>query len=397
MPADTQPLAAILDSDPDVAVMLSLQLRALGMEACCYREQAPLLAELPYRRPRIVVLALEFGQVDGIAVLRRLAEQEYRGGVLLLSGVERKIVRIAERVGRALGLTILDSLSKPYRLADLRQRLNEITSRAHGIGEPRTEVMRSPDEIELALEHDEFIVHYQPQYELADRRLSGVETLVRWQHPGAGLLYPGQFLHLMAPEQCQAMTRHLVALAMRDAARWSEAGLHLSVSVNVMPTELMNVELLSLMGQWRRSLARHSPLVLEITETGAMDDDLLGSEVAARLHLLGLEVSVDDFGIGFSSLSRLQLLPISELKLDRSFVRHLHEDVQDAAIVEAVALLGKRLGIRVVAEGVESLESLEPLQRLGCTHAQGFALARPMPAEAILALACDLPGQRAQS
>ncbi|MFC3282859.1 EAL domain-containing response regulator [Litchfieldella rifensis] len=397
MPADTQPLAAILDDDPDVAVMLSLQLRVLGMEACCYREQAPLLAELPYRRPRMVILALEFGQVDGIAVLRRLAELEYRGVVLLLSGVERKIVRIAERVGRALGLTILDSLSKPYRLADLRRRLDGIRPRVQGGGESRVDAIRSPDEIELALAHDEFIVHYQPQYELANRRLSGVETLVRWQHPGAGLLYPGQFLHLMAPEQCQAMTRHLVALAMRDAARWSEAGLQLSVSVNVTPAELMNVELLSLMGQWRRSLAQRSPLVLEITETGSMDNDLLGSEVAARLHLLGLEVSVDDFGIGFSSLSRLQLLPISELKLDRSFVRHLHEDVQDAAIVEAVALLGQRLGIRVVAEGVESLESLEPLQRLGCTHVQGFALARPMPAEAILALACGLSGRRAQS
>ncbi|MGM0982667.1 MAG: EAL domain-containing protein [Pseudomonadota bacterium] len=112
-----------------------------------------------------------------------------------------------------------------------------------------------------------------------------------------------------------------------------------------------------------------------------------GSEVAARLHLGGLEVSVDDFGVGFSSLARLQLLPISELKVDRSFVSRLLEDAQDAAIVEAVALLGRRLGIRVVAEGIEDLACLASLERYGCTHVQGFGLARPMPAGDILALA----------
>jgi len=128
-----------------------------------------------------------------------------------------------------------------------------------------------------------------------------------------------------------------------------------------------------------------------------MEDELLGSEVAARLHLAGLEVSVDDFGVGFSSLARLQLLPISELKVDRSFVSQLLEDAQDAAIVEAVALLGRRLGIRVVAEGVEDLACLARLERYGCTHVQGFGLARPMPASDILALAGAQSPMRASS
>ncbi|MAX33156.1 MAG: hypothetical protein CME72_08830 [Halomonadaceae bacterium] len=103
-----------------------------------------------------------------------------------------------------------------------------------------------------------------------------------------------------------------------------------------------------------------------------------------------MELSVDDFGVGFSSLARLQLLPISEVKIDRGFVRHLHDNPEDAAIVEAVALLGQRLGIRVVAEGVETLESLKQLSRFGCTHVQGYALARPMPVDDLLVLISSL-------
>ena len=119
--------------------------------------------------------------------------------------------------------------------------------------------------------------------------------------------------------------------------------------------------------------------------------------MAARLCLGGREVSVDDFGVGFSSLSRLQLLPISELKIDRSFVQFLQEDSQGAAIVEAVALLGRRLGIRVVAEGVEDPSCLALLEGFGCTHVQGYGLARPMPAEAILEVGSTQDSMRASA
>ncbi|GGX94080.1 diguanylate phosphodiesterase [Litchfieldella qijiaojingensis] len=391
MSAILQPLAAVLDDDPDVVVTLSLQLHALGMEARCHSRPEALLAELPILGPRLLIVDLELGRSnDGIEVLRRLAECRYAGAVLLLSGVESKIIHIAERVGRTLGLHMLDPLGKPYRLTDLRRRLEDISPRV--VSERQSgDVLRSQEEVDLALTRDEFIVHYQPQFELASNRLSGVEALVRWQHPEMGLLQPGQFLPLMTPDQCQALTRRVASLALRDADRWSEAGLSLSMAINVTPAELMNAELLSLMDNGRRGLSHRAPIVLEITESDSMDDELLGGEVAARLRLHGVEVSVDDFGVGFSSLSRLQLLPISELKIDRSFVRDIHEASQDAAIVEAVALLGQRLGIRVVAEGVESLDRLPLLRTYGCTHVQGFALGRPMPAEQIPVIDRMLP------
>ncbi|WP_197038382.1 EAL domain-containing response regulator [Billgrantia saliphila] len=384
---DERALAMVLDEDPDVVAILSLQLHVLGMESRCYRRADELLDELDECAPQLVIMGLEFGDPDGIALLRLLAEQRYAGWVLLLGGVERKISRIAERVGHTLGLQMLGSLDKPMRLAELRQRLERLHPGRKPAIVPEDEPFFSAEEIERALGRDELTVHYQPQFELATGRLSGVEALVRWVHPEIGLIGPASFLPMLTAGQSRRLTCHVLACALADAERWRQQGVLLSLSVNVTADDLMESQLTALI---RHRLPAESPLViLEITETAAMDDELLGSEIAARLHLSGMEVAVDDFGVGFSSLSRLQMLPISELKIDRSFVRHLQQDTQDAAIVEAIALLGRRLGIRVVAEGVEELDCLPTLTRFGCTHVQGFGLSRPVPADEIVALAAD--------
>lgn len=389
-----QALALVLEADMDVAAVLSLQLEVLGLESRYYRRSSSLLDEVTRRPPQLVVMGLEMGSEDGIALLRRLAATGYRGWVLLLSGVERKIARIAERVGHTLGLRMLGCLDKPMRFADLRRCLGNLRVGREPPAEVDGDPVFSTEELDLALARQELTLHYQPQFELSSGRLSGVEALVRWSHPELGLIGPAGFLPLLTLAQGKRLTRHVIELALADAEHWYREGVAPSLSVNVTADDLMCPDLLALT---QRRRPGDPPLVLEITETAAMQDELLGSEVAARLCLGGLEVSVDDFGVGFSSLSRLQVLPISELKVDRSFVSHLHEESQDAAIVEAVALLGRRLGIRVVAEGVEDPGALELLDRFGCTHVQGFGLGRPMPAAAILELGATQGAMRASS
>ncbi|MBS9403637.1 EAL domain-containing response regulator [Halomonas sp. TRM85114] len=377
--------ALVLETDLDVAAELSLQLSVLGMESCHFRQAAAWLENVALYPPPLVIMALEFGEQDGIALLHRLAEANYRGRVLLISGVERKVARIAERVGQTLGLQMLGSLEKPMRLAELRQRLGRWRVVRETLPHPEAEPVVSTHELALALARNELTLYYQPQYELASDRLSGVEALVRWDHPRLGLLGPDSFLPLLTRAQGKRLTRYVLKRALDDAERWCEEGVFLSLSVNVTADDLMNPDLLELT---RHATPNSSRLVvLEITESAVMEDELLGSEVAARLHLGGLEMSVDDFGVGFSSLSRLQVLPISEVKIDRSFVSHLHENPQDSAIVEAVSLLGRRLGIRVVAEGIEELSILPLLEQFGCTHVQGFGLSQPVSANAIPALA----------
>ncbi|MBB3139458.1 EAL domain-containing response regulator [Halomonas organivorans] len=378
-------LAMVLEDDADAAATLAVQLQVLGVETHHSRHVHHLVDEVMVRRPRLVAIGLAFGDHDHIVALRHLAECRYSGKVLLLSGVERKVARIAERLGESLGLDMLVSLDKPMRLAELRERLACLEPTCREVPARLGPRFRQQD-LERAFASHELILHYQPQFDLATRRLSGVEALVRWRHPEAGLLAPGEFLPLLSAVQGRQLTRRVLQMAMSDAAGWRRAGVHLSLSLNVTPDDLLCPELVNLVrARWHASGG--TPLVLEIIESSSMEDELLGSEVATRLHLSGLEVSVDDFGVGYSSLSRLQRLPISELKIDRSFVSRVHEDVQDAAIVEAVALLGRRLGIRVVAEGVEDLACLGLLERFGCTHVQGFGLARPMAASEIPALA----------
>lgn len=388
MPLDTAPLAVVVDRDPGVLADLTFLLRTLGLET--HHQPTDLRACLTVLRPRLVILDLGIDGVEGIDTLRYMADVGYRGAVLLLSAVDPKIMRIAERMGQTLGLDMLDSLGKPYELSALNDSLGAIWMSSKG----ETTRQRGRDwgreEITRALVENELVVHYQPQFDLTSQTLSGVEALVRWQHPDLGLIWPGHFLKLMTLDQTRLMTRHIVAQVARDSQLWGVEDQQLSVSINVSPNELLHDDLVPLMDELQQSLGRRLSLVVEITENDAMHDELLSSEVAARLHLLGMELSVDDFGVGFSSLARLQLLPISEVKIDRGFVRHLHDNPEDAAIVEAVALLGQRLGIRVVAEGVETLESLKQLSRFGCTHVQGYALARPMPVDDLLVLISSL-------
>lgn len=382
---------AVVEDDAEVRQTLGLQLRRLGAEVAMYAAPQAMLAELDTVRPRAVVIDLMLGRHDGIQVLRQLADREYPGYVLLLSGVEAKIIRIAMRVGQTLGLRMLPPLTKPYRAASLQEHLasaatRPVLSRA-ATGSAGVDLA----EIDLALDEGEFVLHYQPKFDLGRGVFTGVEALVRWQNRRRGLLMPGQFLHAFSPRQLSNLTWLVVQQAVRDAERWQQAGRPLTVAVNVGADQVTDPILFGLLADRRGHGGEPPPLVLEITETESMDDELLGGELAARLRLHGVEIAVDDFGIGFSSLARLQSLPISELKIDRSFVRAANEEPGDAAILRAVASLGRSLGIRVVAEGVESTALLPLLRDCGCHMAQGFALAEPMPADDILGLPERLP------
>ncbi|PWG62043.1 EAL domain-containing response regulator [Spiribacter halobius] len=382
---------AVVDDDAEVRQTLGLQLRRLGAEVAVYDGPQALLSELETVRPRAVVIDLMLGRHDGIQVLRQLADRDYPGYVLLLSGMEPKIIRIAMRVGQTLGLRMLPPLAKPYRAAALQEHLSSAASEPVLSTEGQGSAAVSLAEIDLALDEGEFVLHYQPEYDLNSGTFKAVEALVRWQNRRRGLLMPGQFLHAFSPRQMSNLSWLVVQQAIRDAERWRTAGRPLSVAVNVGADQVMDPILFGLLADRRRADSETAPLVLEITETESMDDELLGGELAARLRLHGVEIAVDDFGVGFSSLARLQSLPISELKIDRSFVRAANEEPADAAILRSVAALGRSLGIRVVAEGVENLALLPLLRDCGCHLAQGYALARPMPAADILALPEHLP------
>jgi len=238
-------------------------------------------------------------------------------------------------------------------------------------------------ELRDAIGTDQLVLHYQPKLDLATGRVDDVEALVRWLHPERGLLGPGAFVPLA--EQTGVMrelTEHVLDAALRQIGAWYERGIDLSVAVNVSAATLLDEG-------WGTDLAATlvargvpaSRLRIEITEDTLMADPERTLRVVENLVSTGIGVSVDDFGTGYSSLGVLKHLPVDELKIDRAFVRDLVHDDADAAIVQTVVDLGRRLGLRTVAEGIEDEETLLRLAAYGVTHGQGFHISRPLPPE----------------
>lgn len=237
-------------------------------------------------------------------------------------------------------------------------------------------------ELKMALARRELIVHYQPKAEIASGRVVGAEALVRWKHPRRGLLGPKEFLPAAESDRqlLTALTCQVLDCAIRDCARWCGDGSELPVAVNVAPAVLLEGPLVALV---REALKRHGldprMLTLELTESALMQPEEDVTDPLRELRELGISVSIDDFGTGNSSLSRLRSLPLDELKIDRSFISGISTDERDLGIARHIVHLGHELGLRVVAEGVEDERTLRLLRSLGCEVAQGYHLARPLP------------------
>ncbi len=234
---------------------------------------------------------------------------------------------------------------------------------------------------------DQIVLALQPAVDLETSAPTGVEALTRWKHPRRGTLSPGDFIRtvehsdLLAPFTAYVLDRSLAA-----AADWSAAGIDLPVSVNISARSLLDA---TFPAQIADLLRRHrltaGQLVLEITESIAVSDEVIVDEVLAALREMGVQVSVDDFGTGYSSLSFITRVPVDELKVDRSFVAGMIESAAAEAVVRGAVEMGERLGARVVAEGVETAEQRAALLALGCRIAQGYHFCRPLPADRIVA------------
>jgi diguanylate cyclase (GGDEF)-like protein/PAS domain S-box-containing protein len=242
-------------------------------------------------------------------------------------------------------------------------------------------------ELRRALKRRELVLYYQPKAGLADGEVASVEALVRWNHPDRGLVYPDAFIPLAQETGLiRPLTLYVLEEAVRQCGAWRSEGLDLSVSVNLSARNLLDVEFPAQVEQLlARSALDPRRLELEITETTMLADGPRTKGVLDRLAGLGIRISIDDFGTGYSSLAYLRELPISEIKIDRSFVTNMDECEDDAVIVRSTIDLGRNLGLTVVAEGVESESVWRQLGRLGCTAAQGYYLTRPVPPEELRA------------
>jgi EAL domain-containing protein (putative c-di-GMP-specific phosphodiesterase class I) len=240
-------------------------------------------------------------------------------------------------------------------------------------------------ELRRAINSEGLVLHYQPKLSFRTGRVIGVEALVRWVHPQRGMIAPDDFIGLAENTGLiRPLSRWVLNEALRQSRAWQDADLFLPVSVNLSTRDLLDEHLpervAALLEVWN---VAPSTLKLEITESAVMIDADRAIEILSRLRAMGVRISVDDFGTGYASLSYLKRLPVDELKIDRSFVRHIAVDESDVAIVRSTIGLAHDLGLNVVAEGIESRDCFDVLARLGCDAVQGFYISKPLAADAL--------------
>ena len=253
-------------------------------------------------------------------------------------------------------------------------------------------------ELRVALDRGQFVLHYQPQISLVDGRVTALEALVRWQHPTRGLLLPEAFLRSIERSgSSRQLTDTVIDQALCQVAQWWEDGNRATVAVNLSVNDLLEEDFPTrLLGALTRYEVPADALVLELTEDLLLADATRGRAVLAQLLEQGVRVHIDDYGIGYSTMSYLRDLPeIAAVKLDRSFITHLDTDQRACAIVTSTIRLARSLGVELVAEGVETVAVRDLLASLGCELAQGYLFARPLPPDQVsFARVVPVPGQR---
>jgi EAL domain-containing protein (putative c-di-GMP-specific phosphodiesterase class I) len=266
-----------------------------------------------------------------------------------------------------------------------RDKLDHVVWAPDGTPDSRDR-LQTLEQLRTALDTEELVPFYQPKLDLRTGCVIGAEALVRWQHPERGLLAPDVFLPLA--EQAGLMRRlalRVLESALRDLRGWRALGHDLSVAVNLSVSNLQDVALPEQVALLLSTLdVPASALTLEITEDVLMADAARSQQVLDGLRKLGVRLSIDDYGTGYSSLTYLRALPVDELKLDRSFVKNLTSDPRAAAIVRSTLQLSRDLGMTMVVEGVEDAAALAALSEWNCDTAQGYHIARPMPAQNFL-------------
>jgi EAL domain-containing protein (putative c-di-GMP-specific phosphodiesterase class I)/CheY-like chemotaxis protein len=382
-----KPKILVIDDEADMGELISAAAQVLGFQCTVTKDSITFMENLT-PETTLVLLDLMMPGLDGIELLRLLGKRKCRANIVLMSGAGKGTIESAAQYAQVLGLSIICHLQKPFRL----EELEEVLQRPPG-PEPLPLVHFYPQftvqrkDLQAAIHLEEFVVYYQPQIDIASGDIDGVEALVRWRHPKQGLIFPDRFISRMerfglVDELCWTVGNR----AMSDVRTFkNDSETKFTLSLNVSVDSLRAV---SFPDTFVSIAEAHgvSPedLTIEITETGLIKELSITLGTLTRLRMKGVKLSIDDFGIGYATMQQFKRIPATELKIDKSFIQEMVCSQTDRVVVQKIIEIGQELGMRVIAEGVETQEQLELLRSYGCDSAQGYLFSRPIPANELL-------------
>ena len=376
-PQPTDALCFVVDDDPGIRQLFSTVLKPSGLEVEEFESAGSLLAELARRHPKVIFLDVSLARSDAVEAIRGLAELSFTGAVILMSGRHGQILEDVRMIGERQGLRMLPVLTKPFNATAIRHI-------ALSFVEPSKTMPRVS--INEAVQQGWMEVWYQPKIDLQRKALAGYEALARVRHPEHGILSPGSFLPGADTASLSCLTEHVLLTVLRDWGAFKNLGVSLQPAVNIPVDVLLKFPIAALVRENRPNDGSWKGLIVEVVEDQVIRDLALAREIATQLKIYDIELAIDDFGAGYSSLARLQSFPFVELKLDMTFVRNCATNRQNAGICKAAIDLAHNFNALAVCEGIEQAEDLRALSRMGCDLGQGYLFAKPMPLEQFTAL-----------
>jgi len=334
----------------------------------------------------ILILDLFMPGIDGIELLRLIPNVNQHVTVVFMSGKDTSILHSAEQLAIEQGISVLGTLQKPFSPEDLEQVLYQYIHPKEAINEQKSDLPTLSD-LKLAIKCNQFYMHYQPQVSLSTRCVVGVEALIRWQHPDKGLISPALFIPIAEEDEALIadITTFSAQAAIHQAGLWKQQGITLRMSINMSPKVINDLNMPERLAQYAIDAGvDNSNVMIEVTETAVTSNLGCYIEILTRLRMKGFGLSIDDFGTGYSSLQQLVKIPFSELKVDQIFVSNIDHNSENKIITEISILLAHKLGLNVVAEGIEDEATWNILREIDCDEGQGYWMAKPMPADEIV-------------
>lgn len=375
----------ILDDDDFILDVTQSMIESIGItDVVTYTSAQQALQSLKLSDVHQVLLCdLNMPEMDGVEVIRILGQSNFVGAIIVLSGEDSRTLQTVVNMGRAYHLRLIGALVKPVKMAELQHMFKLIKSSI-----AQSKYVDMPLNVrELAAGMEAAIKPYfQPQVDVVSSKVMGVEALARWVQPDGQILAPSFFIPLAEENQLiDRLTDLILTKSLLYWRQWYEAGIDLSLSVNISMHSLNRIDFPDRLVEEMQAIGMPlDRLILEITESHLAEDMRIASDVLTRLCLKRVQLSIDDFGTAYSNMEKLMMVPFSELKIDRAFVHGAAENPSSYAILKSSVDLARRLKMKTVAEGVENQEDWQCVAGLDCDLIQGYFVSRPMLGERVV-------------